>query len=93
MRTRRRLGDAAGTKAMVEVLLVHRNLPHHAVTAGIEAALRVGLVDAAVVAVEARRHLGEATDPVVAIEGALRRYDRPAPSLRGYDQLLKGNER
>lgn len=90
---RRRLGDAAGTKAMVEVLLVHRNLPHHAVTAGIEAALRVGSVDAAVVAVEARRHLGEAADPVVAIEGTLRRYDRPTPSLRGYDQLLRGNER
>ena len=90
---RRRLGDAAGTKAMVEVLLVHRNLPHHAVTAGIEAALGVGSIDAAVVAVEARRHLGEAADPVVAIEGALRRYDRPAPSLRGYDQLLKRNER
>jgi len=90
---RRRLGDAAGTKAMVEVLLLHRSLPHDAVAAGIEAALRVGSIDAAVVAVEARRHLGRAADPVVAIEGTMRRYDRPAPSLRGYDQLLKGMKR
>jgi transposase len=90
---RRRLGDAAGTKAMVEVLLLHRSLPHHGVTAGIDAALRVGSIDAAVVAIEARRHLAKAANPVVAIEGAMRRYDRPAPSLDGYDQLLKGNER
>lgn len=87
---RRRLGDAKGTKAMVEVLLVHRSLPHAAVVAGIEAAVALGSIDAAVVAVEARRHLGEATDPIVPIEGALKGYDRPAPNLKGYDQLLKG---
>jgi hypothetical protein len=85
---RRRLGDADGTRAMVEVLLVHRSLPAHAVVAGIDAALRVGSIDAAVVAVEARRHLGERPDPVVPIEGALKKYERPAPSLKKYDQLL-----
>jgi hypothetical protein len=77
---------------MVEVLLLHRNLPHDAVVAGIEAALGLGSIDAAVAAVGARRHLGEATDPVVPIEGALKRYDRPAPSLGRYDQLLKGTK-
>jgi hypothetical protein len=86
---RRRLGDRDGTMAMIEVLLLHRSLPAEAVVAGIEAALGVGSVDAAVVAVEARRHLGELVDPVVAIEGALKAYDRPAPSLKGYDQLLE----
>ena len=48
-----------------------RRRPHGAVVAGIEAAVALGSVDAAVVAVEARRHLGEATDPIVPIEGAL----------------------
>jgi len=54
---RRRLGDGAGTRALIEVLLLHRTLPADAVLAGMHAALGVGRVDANLVAVEARRHL------------------------------------
>ena len=50
-------GDADGTRALIGVLLLHRSLPHTAVVAGIDAALRVGAVNPDVVAVEARRHL------------------------------------
>jgi len=52
---RKALGDADGTLALVEVLLLHRHLPHAAVVAGIAAALAVGSISPDVVAVEARK--------------------------------------
>lgn len=52
---RRQHGDAAGTRELVEVLLLHRHLAAGQVIAGIEAALSVGAARADVVAVEARR--------------------------------------
>jgi transposase len=84
---RRRLGDRDGTKALVEVLLAHRRLSHAAVVAGMEAALGVGSVDPAVVVIEARQATAEVCDPVPI--GALARFDRPAPDLSGYDDLLE----
>ncbi|MFI7523375.1 IS21 family transposase [Micromonospora globbae] len=60
---RRALGDAGGTRALVEVLLLHRYLPHVDVVAGIEAALRVGATTADVVAVEARKTAQHPPDP------------------------------
>jgi hypothetical protein len=53
-----------------------------------EAAMGVGSVDPAVVVIEARRAAGDVSTPVVPI-GALSRFDRPAPSLSGYDELLR----
>jgi transposase len=85
---RRRLGDQAGTRALIDVLLAHRQLPTEAVCAGIRAALAVGVVDPAVVIVEARRAVGD-RDPVVVPIGALARYDRPTPTIADYDQLLE----
>jgi len=35
-------GDAAGTRALIEVLLPHRHMPHEHVVAGLAAALRAG---------------------------------------------------
>ncbi|CAM5509320.1 Transposase OS=Tsukamurella paurometabola (strain ATCC 8368 / DSM / CCUG 35730 / CIP 100753/ JCM 10117 / KCTC 9821 / NBRC 16120 / NCIMB 702349 / NCTC 13040)OX=521096 GN=Tpau_0221 PE=4 SV=1 [Tsukamurella paurometabola] len=52
---RRVNGDVDGTSELIDVLLLHRSLPADAVTAGIDAALRVGAVTVEVVAVEARR--------------------------------------
>jgi transposase len=52
---RRTQGDAGGTRALVEVLLLHRYLPHADVVAGLEAALRAGASTPDVVAVEARK--------------------------------------
>ncbi len=48
-------GDAAGTRALVEVLLLHRRMAHEHVVAGIAAALRAGSMTADVVAMEARK--------------------------------------
>ena len=52
---RRAHGDTAGTRELVEVLLLHRRLAHADVIAGLAAATTVGAVRADVVAVEARR--------------------------------------
>jgi hypothetical protein len=54
-RARHGHGDADATRALIEVLLLHRHLPAHAVTAGIRAALSVGSTSPELVAVEARR--------------------------------------
>jgi hypothetical protein len=52
---RARHGDTAGTRALIEVLLLHRRLPRGQVLAGITAALRAGSVSPDVVAIEARK--------------------------------------
>jgi transposase len=62
-------GDAGGTRALIDVLLLHRTMNAADVEAGITAALTVGAVSADVVAVEARRHaaiVGAGPDPVPA---------------------------
>ena len=86
----RRLGDKDGTKALIGVLLAHRVLPYEAVVAGIEGALAVGSLDPDVVIVEARRATERRGDSSAEISG-LSRFDRPAPSLNRYDDLLEGN--
>lgn len=83
-----RLGDAEGTRALIEVLLAHRTIPADALRAGMRAALAAGIVDPAVVLVEARR-VADPDDTTVVPIGALSRYDRPAPSIAHYDQLLE----
>jgi transposase len=83
---RRQLGDGAGTRALIEVLLAHRTLEAGALRAGMEQALRVGCVDPAVVVIEARRAV-RGSGVIIPI-GALTRYDRPLPTVAQYDELL-----
>lgn len=52
---RARHGDTAGTRALIEVLLLHRRLPRAQALAGITAALAAGSVSPDVVAIEARK--------------------------------------
>ena len=87
---RRQHGDAAGTRALIEVLLAHRTLPAAALAAAMTAAVRSGITDPQVIVIEARRQATGQQAPMIAI-GALARYDRPAPALDAYDQLLTGN--
>lgn len=86
---RRRLGDRDGTKALIEVLLLHRTLPATQVAKGIDRALKAGSVDPAVVAIEARRAAETAESVVIPLGEGLGRFDRPAPSIAPYDQLLQ----
>jgi hypothetical protein len=74
---------------LVEILLAHRNLPAAALMAAMERAVVSGCLDPQLVVIDARRDTGPIA-PVVPI-GALALYDRPAPSLTDYDQLLTGS--
>lgn len=96
-------GDAAGTRALVEVLLLHRHLERIDVLAGITAALAVGSTSADVVALEARKaaeRRGAAADSdeasrdgrvVILAEhrsASVPADARPLPSVDKYDILL-----
>jgi transposase len=101
---RKVLGDSPGTRALIEVLLLHRHLEHADVLDGISAALTVGSVSADVVAVEARKSAqrrGIQPPPVQVIQRSrqlvslterrlaeLPGDDRPLPPVEVYDDLL-----
>jgi hypothetical protein len=90
---RRARGDAAGTRALIELLLAHRTLPRAGLEAAMRTAVDTGLIDPQVVLIHARRSAG-ADQPaaVIPIGTAWSRYDRPAPTLTRYDQVLTGSE-
>lgn len=85
---RRKLGDGDGTRALIDVLWMHRTMAAATVIAGIDKALAAGSVDPALVAIEARATTDAPLAQVIPIEAGLAGYDRPAPSLGGYDDLL-----
>lgn len=86
---RRRCGDREGTKAIVEVLLAHRVLPAEALVAGMRRALSVSSVDPQVAIIEARKAMGERSPVAVPIGTDLARFERPAPVISHYDDLLE----
>jgi transposase len=98
-------GDGGGTRALVEVLLMHRHHDHGDVVAGITAALGVGAVSPDVVAVETRKaqQRSAATDHdkqvvVNLTERLAERTEalpadlRPLPTVAPYDDLLTGTD-
>jgi transposase len=87
---RRERGDKAGTRALIEILLAHRGLPAQALLAAMGTAVATGMLDPQSVIIDARREANGQVAPVIPI-GTLARYDRPAPSLTGYDALLAGS--
>ena len=89
---RRKHGDAAGTRALTEVLLGHRTLPALALARAMDKAVASGALDPQAVLIDARRLARGHVAPVIPI-GTLARYDRPAPALAGYDELLTGGTR
>ncbi len=82
-------GDSGGTRALVEVLLLHRHHPHADVVAGITAALSVGAVSPDVVAVETRKHQ-QPTDHAAAADGpvVVSLVDRRAVALSDLTEQL-----
>lgn len=96
-------GGRDGTRALIEVLLLHRHMPHQQVVAGIAAALESGALTADAVALEARRHGDDEPMPVIdvcdpsaspIVSLTQRRLaqlppdTRPLPSVAVYDELL-----
>ncbi|MDX3434287.1 IS21 family transposase [Streptomyces sp. ME01-18a] len=57
-------GERDGTRALIEVLLLGRHLPHEHVVAGLAAALRAGAITADAVALEARKAAQAETEPI-----------------------------
>lgn len=88
-RARRRLGDGAGTRALIGVLLLHRSLPMVAVHAALDTVERMGSCDPDLVAIEARRIAdGRGTTAVTLDRADHRGWSRAVPGLAGYDALL-----
>ena len=88
---RAQLGDSAGTRALIGVLLLHRTQPAAAVAAGMDAAVAMGRYDPDLVAVQARRVAPARTAPPVVLPATAplaALHERPAPGLGAYDQLL-----
>jgi len=91
-------GDSAGTRVLIEVLLLHRRLTAEAVLAGMAAAVGLGRLEADLVAVEPRRHLepsrpavlvaGLTTQGLAAVGPAREQTHRPPPTLSDHDTLL-----
>lgn len=86
---RRRLGDRDGTRALIELLLAQRSVGAAPISRAIERMLAVGVIDPAVVIVEARRQHELPNIAPVPIAATLTTFDRPRPSLAGYDELLE----
>ena len=100
-------GDAAGTRALIEVLLLHRHMAHEHVVAGLAAALRAGALTADAVALEARKaadtddhaeqQRAPAAPPAAVASLTAHRLaqlppdTRPLPSVAAYDRLLRHN--
>ncbi|MDX3771772.1 MULTISPECIES: IS21 family transposase [unclassified Streptomyces] len=61
-------GERDGTRALIEVLLLGRHLPHEHVVAGLAAALRAGAMTADAVALEARKAAQAETEPAPAAD-------------------------
>ena len=59
----------------------------------LETVSRAGSSDPALVVIEARRIADRRSRTQVLTPQALTRFDRPAPSLAGYDGLLAGSAR
>jgi transposase len=79
---RQKLGDRDGTRALCEILLLHRTHTTDQVMIGITAAIKIGNLDPGVVAVETRRsieHQPTSSEPIT--------IERP-PDLTLYDALL-----
>ncbi len=82
-------GDREGVRHMIEVLLLHRTHPRAQVEQAVTDALRLGVADCRAVAqlVRAAGVAAPSVEPICDV-GELRRFDRPAPDLSGYDALL-----
>jgi hypothetical protein len=97
-------GDRDGTRALIEVLLMARNMSHEHLVTGLAAALRAGALTPGAVALEARKAaeadsaseaVPEQPEPSRVTFLTERRLahlppdTRPLPSVAAYDQLLR----
>lgn len=83
-----RYGRQAGTRAMIEVLLLSRTYGAARVRQAVDAALEMGTSSLSAIRYLLSLDCQQAfSDPANVEVGALCRYDRPQPSMEGYEQL------
>ena len=80
-------GDLPGTNAFIEVLFAHRNLKSESLIAAMEVAVEAGALEPQSVIIDARNLESGPIAPVIPLE-TVAKYDRPAPTLDHYDNLL-----
>ncbi len=83
-------GATEGTRQLLSVLLLNREILPDAVQTAVELALELGTCDASAIALPARQLTDEDPPPAERLRalGQLGRYDRPVPGLGDYDTLL-----
>ena len=87
-RLKRRRGDKAGTRPLIEVLLLYRSHPKEVMADAISYALSVGAIDPQAIALLARHRATPESPTQLALEvGELSRYDRPEPDTHAYEAL------
>jgi hypothetical protein len=85
-----RLGDKAGARALIEIMLLYRIHSREGMTEAIGEALRVGAIDPQAVALLARHASNRADEPsqLTLDVGDLARFDRPEPDTHAYEALI-----
>ena len=88
----RRHGKQAGTREMVELLLLGRQHGYGRLRQAVESALEMGSSDAGAVRYLLTAEDLERPQPELLDVGVLSRYERPLPVLAGYDELLSAED-
>ncbi len=87
---KQRRGKQDGTRAMIDLLLLGRTHGYEALREAIEKTVAIGCMDVSAVVLLLSQGAGESRPAAERVEiGALRRYERPQPTLADYDQLLR----
>ena len=87
---KQRRGKQGGTRAMIEALLLGRQYGYPALKVALEKALDLSCFDVEALRLLLTAERSEKCEPNEMVEiGALRSYDRPQPTTKNYDQLLK----
>ena len=86
-RLKQRQGKQKGTRGMIEVLLLGRELGQPQVVDAVKEVLRLGSAEVSLVRFLLQAEKRPVAEPVDV--GVLREYDRPLPSMANYDQLLR----
>ena len=84
---KQRQGKQKGTRGMIEVLLLDRELGRTRVLDAVKEVLRLGSAEVSLVRFLLQAEKRPVAEPVDV--GVLREYDRPLPSMANYDQLLR----
>ena len=91
-RLNERHGRQDGTRAMIGVILLGRQFGHEQLRAAVTLAVAHGACDLGAVRYLLTAGELERSQPAIVEVGSLARYDRPPPTMMGYDQLLTGRE-